>query len=203
MDRRASLKSVAGALAATSGLATPAISQRAAARTLRPLPHADVANFDPIWTSAYIARNAGLLVWDTLYGVDEKLQPRHHQMAEADGVSSDGLSWTFCLRPRLKFHDGEPVLAQGSVASISRWSARNAMGQIIKAIENEFTAVDDRTFRGVLKKPYPKLKLALGNSSLLAGLIRAAATLTSPRFHCAGRRLRPPAKTGGPRGRAA
>jgi peptide/nickel transport system substrate-binding protein len=163
MDRRAFLKSVAGAgtFTAAGGLAAPAISQRIAARTLRLVPHADVANFDPIWTSAYIARNAGLLVWDTLYGVDEKLQPRR-QMIEAEDVSSDGLTWTFRLRPGLKFHDGERVLAKDAVASVNRWAARETMGQMIKAIENEFTAVDDRTFRWALKKPYPKLILALG-----------------------------------------
>jgi peptide/nickel transport system substrate-binding protein len=38
-------------------LPTPAISQRVAARTVRFAPHADLANFDPIWTPAYIARN--------------------------------------------------------------------------------------------------------------------------------------------------
>src|SRR5262249_48318226 len=76
MNRRAFLKSVAGAgvLTAASGLAAPAISQRAAARARRLVPHADVANFDPIWSSAYIARNAGLLVWDMLYGMDANLK---------------------------------------------------------------------------------------------------------------------------------
>jgi peptide/nickel transport system substrate-binding protein len=54
------------AVTATGGSCTPAISQRVATRALRLVPHADVANLDPIWTSAYIARNAGLLVWDTL-----------------------------------------------------------------------------------------------------------------------------------------
>ena len=68
MDRRAFLKSAAkaAALAITGGFSTPAISQRAAARAVRLVPHADLANFDPIWTPAYIARNAGLLVWDML-----------------------------------------------------------------------------------------------------------------------------------------
>jgi peptide/nickel transport system substrate-binding protein len=163
MNRRAFLKSVAatGAMTATGGLATPAISQRAAARALRLVPHADVANFDPIWTSTYIARNAGLLVWDTLYGMDAKLQPQC-QMIEAEQVSPDNLTWTFRLRPGLKFHDGEPVRASDVVASINRWSAREPMGQMIKAIEDELTAVDDRTFRWTLKRPYPKLLLALG-----------------------------------------
>src|SRR6266478_2459035 len=160
MDRRTFLKTAAGATA-TIGLATPAISQRAAARALRLVPHADLANFDPIWNSAYIARNAGLLVWDMLYGVDAKLQPRR-QMVESEDISPDGTVWTFRLRPGLKFHDGEPVLAKDAVASINRWAAREPMGGMIKAIENELVAVDDRTFRWALKKPYPKMLLALG-----------------------------------------
>src|SRR3981189_672604 len=131
MERRAFLKSVAalGAVTATGGLCTPAISQGVAARALRLVPHADLANFDPIWTSAYIARNAGMLVWDTLYGVDAKLEVQR-QMVEAEEVSSDGLPWTFRLRPGLKFHDGEQVTAKDVVASINRWAPRDALGQM-------------------------------------------------------------------------
>lgn len=125
------------------------------------MPHADLANFDPIWNPAYIARNAGLLVWDTLYGIDNRLQPQR-QMVESEDVSSDGLTWTFRLRPGLKFHDGEAVLAKDAVASINRWAAREPMGQMIKEIENELAAIDDRTFRWSLKRPYPKMLLALG-----------------------------------------
>jgi peptide/nickel transport system substrate-binding protein len=171
MNRRTFLKTAAGiaTLAGNGGLATPAISQRAGARALRLVPHADLANFDPIWTTAYLARNAGLLVWDMLYGVDDKLQPQR-QMVESEAVSSDGLIWTFRLRTGLKFHDGEPVLAKDAVASINRWSARDAMGQMIKGIENELVAVDDHTFRWSLKKPFPKMLLALGKIGTPAAL---------------------------------
>jgi peptide/nickel transport system substrate-binding protein len=166
MDRRAFLKTAAGAsvLTASGGLATPAISQRVAARALRLVPHADLANFDPIWNTAFIARNAGLLVWDMLYGMDAKLQVQR-QMVEGEEVSPDGHVWTFRLRPGLKFHDGEKVLAKDAVASINRWAVREPMGQMIKAIESELTATDDRTFRWSLKKPYPKMLLALGKIS--------------------------------------
>ena len=138
MHRRTFLKrtGAATAAAAVSVLARPAISQAAAVRTLRLIPHADLANFDPIWSTAYIARNAALLVWDTLYGVDSDLQPQR-QMIDAEEVSVDGLIWTFRLRPGLKFHDGEPVLAADAVASIRRWAAREPMGQMIEAVENE------------------------------------------------------------------
>src|SRR6202030_2910308 len=128
MDRRAFLKSVAGAgaLSAAGTLASPAISQRAAARALRFVPQADLANFDPIWGTQYVVRNASAMVWDTLYGSDDKLQPQR-QMVESEEVSSDGLTWTFRLRSGLKFHDGEPVLAKDVAASLNRWAARDLM----------------------------------------------------------------------------
>ena len=160
MHRRAFLKTAAGAIAA-SGFATPAVSQRTAARTLRFVPQADLANFDPIWNTQYVVRNGAALIWDMLYGVDDQLQPRR-QMVEAEEVSPDGLVWTFRLRAGLKFHDGEPVLAKDAVASLGRWQARDNMGLMLRAIENELVAVDDRTFRWQLKKPFRKMLVALG-----------------------------------------
>src|SRR5499427_4128550 len=162
MDRRAFLKSAAtGALATAGTFATPAISQRAAARALRFVPQADLANFDPIWNTQYVVRNGAALIWDMLYGADDRLQPRR-QMVEAEQTSADGLVWTFRLRSGLKFHDGEPVLARDVVASIARWEARDNMGLMLKAIEQELAAIDDSTFRWTLKKPFPKLLVALG-----------------------------------------
>lgn len=38
-------------------------------------------------------------------------------MVEAEEVTDDGTTWTFKLRPGLKFHDGEPVLSKDVVAS--------------------------------------------------------------------------------------
>src|SRR3982074_3059068 len=99
MDRRTLLKVAAGAgtLPITGKLAAPALAQGAAARTLRFVPQANLANFDPIWGTQYVVRNPSAMVWDTLYGVDEKLEPQR-QMVESEDVSADGLTWTFRLR---------------------------------------------------------------------------------------------------------
>src|SRR4051812_15571817 len=94
MDRRTLLKGMgAGALAAGGSFPMPALSQGAAARTLRFVPQANLANFDPIWGTQYVVRNAAALVWDTLYGFDDKLQPQR-QMVESEETSDDGLTWT-------------------------------------------------------------------------------------------------------------
>jgi peptide/nickel transport system substrate-binding protein len=167
INRRTALKGLGGAGLVgfgASGFPMPAISQNAAAKTLRFVPQANLANFDPIWGTQYVVRNAGALVWDTLYGVDKNLVPQR-QMVESEEVSADGLTWTFKLRDGLKFHDGEKVLAKDAVASLIRWSARDPMGLMLKAIQQELVALDDRTFRWVLSKPYPKMLLALGKNN--------------------------------------
>jgi peptide/nickel transport system substrate-binding protein len=182
MDRRTFLKvsAGAGALAATSGLATPAISQGAAAKTLRFVPQANLANFDPIWGTQYVVRNASVMVWDTLYGFDETLTPQR-QMVDSEENSADGLTWTFKLRSGLKFHDGEPVRAKDVVASLTRWCARDSMGVMIKALQQELVAVDDRTVKWVLKKPFPKMLLALGkNSTPMAFIMPERIAKTDP-----------------------
>jgi len=39
---------------------------------LKYVPQANLANPDPIWTTATVAWLHGAMVWDTLYGIDEK-----------------------------------------------------------------------------------------------------------------------------------
>src|SRR2546427_4305260 len=73
--------------------------------TLTIIPHADLKNTDPIWTTAYITRNHGYMIYDTLFSLDDKFQPQP-QMVDTWNVSADGLKYTFILRAGLKWHDG-------------------------------------------------------------------------------------------------
>ncbi|MBV9113251.1 MAG: twin-arginine translocation signal domain-containing protein, partial [Hyphomicrobiales bacterium] len=63
MDRRTLLKGLAstGTLAAASRFPSPALAQGSDARTLRFVPQANLANFDPIWGTQYVVRNAAAL----------------------------------------------------------------------------------------------------------------------------------------------
>ena len=122
MHRRAFLA------AATATLATPALAQPAAARTLRFIPQADVTALDPMSTTSYALRNHGHLCWDTLYGLDAAFRPQP-QLAEGHTVERDGTLWTVTLRAGPRFHDGEPVRAADAVASIRRWMVRDTLGK--------------------------------------------------------------------------
>jgi ABC-type transport system substrate-binding protein len=167
MDRRSLLKASAGvaALGATAaGLPRAALSQGggARARTLKFVPHANLAVLDPIWTTAYITRNFGMMVHDTLFGVDANFEPKP-QMAEGIAFEDGGKIAVITLRPDLRFHDGERVLAKDAVASLKRWQKRSPMGQYLDGLTEELVALDDRRLRYRLKRPFAMLTAALGS----------------------------------------
>ena len=126
--------------------------------------HADLKNIDPIWTTAYISRNHGYMVWDTLFASDEKFEV-HPQMAESATVSEDGKTYTIKLRAGLKWHDGSPVTPDDCIASIQRWGQRDGMGQQMMAVVESMEAVDDLTFTIKLKETWGLVLAALGKMS--------------------------------------
>jgi peptide/nickel transport system substrate-binding protein len=132
--------------------------------TLKVIPHADLKNTDPIWTTAYITRNHGYMIYDTLFALDDKLQPQP-QMVETWKVSPDGLTYTFTLRPGLKWHDGAAVRAADCVASLKRWGKRDGMGQKLMDFTQSLEVADDRTFTLTLKEPYGLVLPSLGKLS--------------------------------------
>jgi len=148
--------------AAAAAIASPAVAQPA--KVVKFVPSNDLNGLDPIWTTAYVVRNHGYNVYDTLYGTDTqyRIQP---QMAQGHDVSADQLTWTIRLREGLKFHDNEPVRGRDCVASIRRWAARDGLGQLLLSMTDELAAPDDRSIVFRLKAPFPMLAGALGKLS--------------------------------------
>ena len=149
------------AAASVGGLLAAAPVQ---AQTLKVVMHSDVKILDPIWTTAYIQRNHGYMVWDTLFAVDEKFDVKP-QMVEKYENSADKLTWTFTLRDGLEWHDGKPVTAEDCVASIKRWAARDSMGQKMMASAEGLEVVDAKTFKLKMKEPYGLVLESLGKPS--------------------------------------
>jgi len=134
-------------------------------KVLKFVPQADLRILDPITTTAYITRNHGYMVYDTLFAMNDKFEVKP-QMVERFELSKDKLTYTFTLRAGLKFHDGVPVHSADCIASIQRWAKRDTLGQKLAEVTESWTAIDDKTFRLKLKKPFPPTLDALGKPSV-------------------------------------
>src|ERR1700704_1547210 len=135
------------------------------AKTITAVMHSDLRIIDPGFTTAYITRDHGYMVYDTLLSTDSnfKIQP---QMAEWK-VSDDKLTYTFTLRDGLKWHDGAPVTAEDCVASLKRWGKNDGMGQKLMDFTASLEATDEKTITLKLKEPYSLVLESLGKPSSL------------------------------------
>jgi peptide/nickel transport system substrate-binding protein len=153
------------ALSALALSAALAMSSPADAKTITAVMHSDLRVIDPGITTAYITRDHGYMVYDTLLAEDAnfKIQP---QMADWK-VSDDKLTYTFTLRDGLKWHDGTPVTAEDCVASLKRWGRNDGMGQKLMDFTASIEATDARTITLKLKEPYGLVLESIGKPSSL------------------------------------
>ena len=163
-------------------LALPVLAAAAPAEaetTLRMVLRNDLATIDPVSSTATFARNHGFLVYDQLYALDSKGEPRR-QMIGSEEVSADGRQWRFTLRPGLRFHDGAPVRAADAVASIRRWSQRDVVGRALAAATAKMEVVDDQTFIIELSRPFALVKQALARPTASALFVMPEAIARTP-----------------------
>lgn len=176
MKRRHMISGLAGM---TAFLHAPQLRGQGA-RILRFRPNNDLSVLDPIWSSAFVTRHHGNAVFDTLYGMDNGLNP-HPQMVAGHVVENDALLWRLTLREGLRFHDGEPVLARDCVQSIRRWATVDSFGQTLLDATDELSAPTDREIRFRLKRPFPLLPNALGKANtFMPAMMPERLALTEP-----------------------
>ncbi|WP_187829962.1 ABC transporter substrate-binding protein [Siccirubricoccus phaeus] len=173
MLRRRDLLAAGAAVA----LARPALGQ--APKVLVHVPQASIGSLDPVWTTAVVTRNVAGMLFETLFGRDEHLEPKP-QMLEGFRAEDNAKRWTMRLREGLRFHDGEPVLARDCVASLQRWMVRDPVGQTIKARLEALEAPDDRTLLWRLSKPFASLPYALAKTQPSPVIMPARLAATDP-----------------------
>ena len=138
----------------------PALAQT----TLRAVMHSDLKILDPIWTTAYIVRNHGYMIYDVLLAQDEKGEIKPQMVAKYE-AAADGKGYTFTLRDGLLWHDGQPVTSEDCIASIKRWAAKDSLGQKMMTFVDSISAVDAKTFTIKLKEPTGLVLLGLSKPS--------------------------------------
>ena len=120
--------SSSGAPAAPTSTVPPVAKPAASIKrggTLRFVAQADLKILDPVWTTAYITRNHSYLVYDTLFGTDEKFQVKP-QMVDKWSVSRDATKYSFSPIPS---NTGDPCRATtilpGPVSALMNVSNEN------------------------------------------------------------------------------
>ncbi len=152
--------------AALFALTAPAFGQS----TLRAVMNGDLRSLDPLWTIAPQTRIHAYMVYDTLFGTDEKGISRP-QMVDTWSVSPDKLTYRFKLRDGLRFSDGAPVTPTDVIASLKRWMLVDSAGQYIAEALAALEADGDNGFAIKLKEPFPQLIYALGKPSAVPTFI--------------------------------
>ncbi|MDB5731385.1 MAG: extracellular solute-binding protein family 5 [Variovorax sp.] len=148
----------------TFAIASASLPALAQTKTLKVVAHADLKILDPTFTTAYISRNFGYMVYDTLFAQDSSGKPRP-QMVEKYTTSKDGKLWSFTLRPGLKFSDGNAVTSTDAVASLQRWGARDSLGRALGNAGADWKVVDARNFTLTLNEPFGMVLDALAKPS--------------------------------------
>lgn len=172
---RASLLGAASTMLAGASILAPASAET----TLRATMHADVRTLDPHWTTQTIAGIHGMLVYDTLFGVDDDGTP-HPQMVGNYTVSDDRKEYSFTLRDGLKFHDGTNVTTADVIASLKRWGAKDQAARAMFAHVDSLKAVDDKTFTLKLTKPYGLVLETLGKTGTMVPIIMREKDAATP-----------------------
>lgn len=161
------------ALCLVIGFALPARADK----VLRVVPITDVQLLDPVFGTAWVNVVAGEMIYETLFAWNSRLQPRP-QMVESWSVAPDGLTWSFTLRPGLRFHDGASVTTADVIASMQRWM--NLTSAPLRAVTTGLEATDERSLVWRLSKPYPPMLDALAAAPSRMPAVFRAKDLATP-----------------------
>ncbi len=175
INRRSAL--AGGAALTAASLIRP--REARAAKGLTVVLESEVTIFDPHFTTAAITRTFGLHIFDTLFAMNEKGEMKP-QMVESWDNSPDKLTWSFTLRPGLKWHDGTAVTAADCVASLKRWGTRDALGKLLLAASGSVDTVNDKTFKIALKEPFPLMLEVLGKPNAPLPVMMPARIAATP-----------------------
>lgn len=147
--------------------------------TITAVMQAPLRSLDPVITTAYVIRNYGYMIYDTLLSVDAdgNIQP---QMLEKWDVSDDGKTYTFTLRDGLQWHDGGAVTTDDCIASIKRWATQDKMGQVMMDLTESIDKVDDKTFSMTFTTATNIVLRALSKPSSLAAFIMPERVAQTP-----------------------
>jgi peptide/nickel transport system substrate-binding protein len=153
---------------------------------------AEPVQLDPAVVTDGVSLGLAQQVFETLVrfrGTTTDLEPG---LAERWEASADGLTWTFHLRPGVRFHDGTPLDAAAVAWNFDRWRRRAhprhadqlRAGQTFEYWESQFGGFDEASIVATAEAAGPRtLRLVLRRpqAPLLANLAIPGFGIASPR----------------------
>lgn len=124
--------------------------------TLNPIAYSQIADF-----------RIFLLAYDFMYqlGPDGKHTP---SLAESANISDEGKTWTFKMRPGVKFHDGTPLTAKDAAFTLNLFKKRDdSPSNFLLGAVDKAEAPDDNTLVLRLNATVPDMPDLLSNFPIL------------------------------------
>ena len=134
---------------------------------------ANVNSLDQMTSNTISTRNIAMNVFEALTTRDENNNPIL-DLAESLVEASDHLTFTFKLRPNVKFHNGKPMTSADVVASWDRYSKVGLDRQIFDAVAG-WEAPDPMTFVVRMKQAQPTFLEKLSSFSIPVVIVPAEA----------------------------
>ena len=125
---------------------------------------ANVNSLDQMTSTTISTRNIAMNVFEALMTRDENTAPIP-DLASSVTEAPDGMSYTFKLRPGVKFHNGKPMSSADVVASFDRYGKMGAMRSMFGNVAG-WEAPDASTFVIKMKQRQPTFILQLSSFSV-------------------------------------
>jgi peptide/nickel transport system substrate-binding protein len=150
-------------------VAVPAAAQRRGG-VLRAGNLGEPPTLDAHWTTATLTEVLTNHLYEGLYAFDEGYRPIPMLADGMPTVSGDGLTYTFKLRPGIKFHNGKELTSDDVVASLKRWGQQSQYGRALFAVVADVRGLDRHTVEMRLKQKYAAVLVALGAPNNFAAI---------------------------------
>lgn len=140
-------------------------------RMVPPTRQTNFDKFNPFTLKGNAPYNIGTFLFDTLLvGNSDEPTTAYGLLAQDVEVAADGLSVTFRLNPKARFHDGKPVLAADIVHSFKTVISKEAAPQYrtLYAEVKDAVAIDERTVRFGFSTRNPELPLIVGGLAVFS-----------------------------------
>ncbi len=140
---------------------------------MRMVPPTRPTNFDkfnPFTLKGTAPAGSGLMFETLLTGNSDEPTTAYGLLADDVEAAADGLSVTFRINPKARFHDGKPVLAADVVHSFKTLISKQA-SPIYRSVYAEVkgaTATGDRTVRFDFATPNSELPLVVGGMAVFS-----------------------------------